>query len=1134
MKKHFLFIIGIYCITLSVRSQNTPQLPTVIPPSPTVANLMNFEEVPVDYYTGQPDISIPLFNKQLNSELSLPVVLKYNTMGVRIEQRSGWTGTGWSLDVGGVVSRTIRGIPDELPSSGAYDNKTGLFHLPDFWNWENVSDSIKNTFIWNVNGSPTAIYDSEPDLYQFNMPGISGRFVIVYEGSSYIAKQLSLDQKLDIQVNMNSTTKKVNGFTITDANGYKYTFGIVSSAIETTVYEDHTIIKPRNPLEIAAPVESTNLPSANTAWHLTSIKTSNGVELAGFTYGNYPETYNTPFSRTDNELLNPQSHQYTIQSSYNLGIYRPLWVMTTTEVTTQTKKLLKVTFTDKTTLNFELSTLGSHPENGGVYLNKIQMKDRLLNNVRAYSFSYDTTSENNRLWLVSVDGGNGQQYYLEYFEKEDLPGFDGRHDAWGYNNGDFRSSDDYGYNYYDFNAVKRGLLTKIIYPTGGTKTFTWEPHTFTYEGNIEIDDYDQNPRNSVNKSLTHSFTANSNNPATYSPGSTLNITHLQYLQVSKTGISGTADSSKFEVHFTKSGYTQEVRLGLLPEVISLPPGTYTVTVKVDILETTQNSATLSGNINIKYVERRTGDDYRYYLLGGGVRINEISFTDPENTSSLPVTVNYDYNMYDDIDLFNYGEELVSSGSIDSKLGSMYKEYQVTDKKYMYTNGDQQTMNPKYSTYNVKTNGVNVQLTKGNYVVYKRVKEVRGMYAIIGINESYGLSGCNVYTFTSPIDFPSPAGVFAYPYINNSNLDHKRGLLLSKVVYDKNGQKQEEIINTYDYDAREEAVVKSFTITPDECEWTQFYNKYESYVNMVPTFIVTCGVSSCFGGNYLNCSTIAPFNVYWTTIKGMAAELQSSQKTTYLGGNPVTSTTTYDYWDQNFQIKSQTETYTEGASTITYKTEYEYPVSYTSAYFNADEINEMANMVNLNMVNKPVVITQLRNGSVLQRVINKYDTFAANQIMIKEVETQKGTSVAEDRILYERYNSIGNIEQVREANGLPISYVWGYEGTLPIVKAENCLYTSIPNAATLQTTSNTGAESTLRSQLDAMRNSAAMASSMVTTLTHDPCKGVLTVTDPRGKKQSYEYEPNPGWRLKKVKDDEGKMLNEYFYNFRGSL
>ena len=34
----------------------------MFPAAPTANNLMKFEEVPVSYYTGIPDVSIPLFN----------------------------------------------------------------------------------------------------------------------------------------------------------------------------------------------------------------------------------------------------------------------------------------------------------------------------------------------------------------------------------------------------------------------------------------------------------------------------------------------------------------------------------------------------------------------------------------------------------------------------------------------------------------------------------------------------------------------------------------------------------------------------------------------------------------------------------------------------------------------------------------------------------------------------------------------------------------------------------------------------------------------------------------------------------------------------------------------------------------
>ena len=84
-------------MSLSLCSAFAQELPEVIPPSPTVANLMQFEEVPVSYYTGQPNISIPLYSKAINGDLAINIGLSYNTQGVKINNRSGWTGTGWSL-----------------------------------------------------------------------------------------------------------------------------------------------------------------------------------------------------------------------------------------------------------------------------------------------------------------------------------------------------------------------------------------------------------------------------------------------------------------------------------------------------------------------------------------------------------------------------------------------------------------------------------------------------------------------------------------------------------------------------------------------------------------------------------------------------------------------------------------------------------------------------------------------------------------------------------------------------------------------------------------------------------------------------------------------------------------------------
>ncbi|WP_157444288.1 MULTISPECIES: hypothetical protein, partial [unclassified Chryseobacterium] len=48
-------------------NKNVDDINKMFPAAPTSNNLMKFEEVPVSYYTGIPDISIPLFNIPTNN-----------------------------------------------------------------------------------------------------------------------------------------------------------------------------------------------------------------------------------------------------------------------------------------------------------------------------------------------------------------------------------------------------------------------------------------------------------------------------------------------------------------------------------------------------------------------------------------------------------------------------------------------------------------------------------------------------------------------------------------------------------------------------------------------------------------------------------------------------------------------------------------------------------------------------------------------------------------------------------------------------------------------------------------------------------------------------------------------------------
>jgi hypothetical protein len=1134
-----LLFISFACLFfMSAYSQvNAPAMPVIVPPSPTVANLMNFEEVPVDNYTGQPDISIPLYSKQLNSELSLPLFLKYSTMGIRIEQRSGWVGTGWSLDAGGVISRTIRGYADEQVKSGSYDEVIGIFHNADFWNFDNLTIDQKQEFIWNVDGDWDNKYDSQPDLYQFSMLGMSGRFVIVKEGGQFVAKQLDMDQKLKIDFTMDSN-KTITGFTITDPNGYKYYFG-ENSAIETTLSETQVFSLSRGnnaTTDISFPK---TMPVSNSAWMLTSIKTSNEQELANFQYTTSEEYFSAPVSRTLNDFTAAtNAYNEQLQSAYNCqSQFRPVSTSVHTYITTQTKKLNRINFRDQTCITFTHTNEGAHPENEGIYLEKIEIKKKVSGQdvmVRAYDLNYETVSS--RLWLKNINGGNRFAYQLEYFEKDELPAADSdMADEWGYNRADFRYDNTYGYNIYDYNAVKRGLLTKIIYPTGGAKEFNWGVNTFSYEGNQLIDNFDSNPLNSTINNFTHAFKSDAE--GSFLPGQNITIDHDQYINVQK-NLTYTGDNiNKFEVVFSKVGSTIDHRISLdaLPATIRLAEGQYTVTVKVKWYHTGDvgTSQYLQGYINIMYMVKKTGSNYNNFHLGGGPRIEGITFTDPN--SEIPLKVfGYIYQMQS----IENPLKTVSSGSVDAKLGMMRKEYLITDKKYLYTNSLQYDVALHSIQYKVKTNESTVQLTRGNYVGYKRVL-VKNDISLTGTFPG----GYTEYIYTNAIDAPCDPGVFYYPYIEKPNVDYLRGLLKQKTVYDKNNTKLEEIINNYT--SVTQVITDSHVITPTACEWTQFYETYESYKLSFVTYPLSCGTFDCFSFNYENCGgttvVLAPFDMHTTSIYAAKSNLTSTTVKKYFANevNPVQSTTTYVYNPANYQLKQQVTTYTEGASTIEEKVVYEYSVGgYTSSLFqDPDNIIAINNLASLNIINKPIVIATYRNNELLQRLVNKYKTFGIGKIFLGEVETYKGgqtSTAAEDRIIYNTYNEIGNVTEVYAANN-PLArtcYVWGYNGTLPVAEIKNIGdYTSLPSQliTDINTASNTGVESGLLSALATLRAHASVQGSQVITLTHDPIDGVLSVTDPKNDRVTYHYDYLG--RLEFVKDKNGNILSSNVYYFR---
>jgi hypothetical protein len=180
-------------------------------------------------------------------KLSFPVSLAYSATGIKVQDVPSWVGSGWSLEGIGLITRIVRGLPDE-------DTK-------GFCGTENIGEKAYQLPFAEEYISKTAnnIWDSEPDLFYFDFMGRKGKFILDEQGTPVLLPHAPIKIVPGICNSSNST------WTITDENGVIYTFG----RTETT-YSKQT----ENGIE----------KSHVSSWYLTEVKTPGNEDVATLTY----------------------------------------------------------------------------------------------------------------------------------------------------------------------------------------------------------------------------------------------------------------------------------------------------------------------------------------------------------------------------------------------------------------------------------------------------------------------------------------------------------------------------------------------------------------------------------------------------------------------------------------------------------------------------------------------------------------------------------------------------------------------------------------------------------------------------------------------------------------------------------
>lgn len=440
-----------------------PKFVNPSPVSPNAASLGKYVEVPVGLYTGIPSISVPFYD--INSGgINIPVNLSYYAGGVKVEETPSWVGLGWSLNAGGVISRQVRGLPDEGP--GGYMTNS---QLTDNYLNGTMSASVKENYLTDVlNG----VIDSQQDIYFYNFGSESGKFLLDPSGKAIC---IPINKTL---IEFGTFLGEEKSWKITSENGNIHYFTAKEVTGSTT----------------SGDISYSESP---TSWYLTRVLNSSETEQVDFEYETSSYTFRTIVSQTKFIFDSgyPEGNRNE-SSSYSQNI---IWGQRLSKIKFKNGQISFIKNTQQRSdlpSDYSLQSIILKSDNSGFY-KKINLHQSYFVSAEESSIS---PSDRHRLILDSVsmtdvNGIKEGSYKFTYNTDANLPSRNSfSQDYWGFYNGA-----ENGFRFVPTTLVyhttsdptipsliegadrkpnvtfaKAGILTSVTYPTKGRTVFEYE------------------------------------------------------------------------------------------------------------------------------------------------------------------------------------------------------------------------------------------------------------------------------------------------------------------------------------------------------------------------------------------------------------------------------------------------------------------------------------------------------------------------------------------------------------------------------------------------------------------------------------------------------------------------------------
>lgn len=467
----------------------------------------------VNMYTGAASYAINLYTYK-DRDFTIPISITYNGDGFMPGRNSGCVGTGWSLNVGGVITREVRGLPDESTShtyaaktkgDGSADNvfalasASGYGHgalkqmLRDYNRMTSVdvygfgarkvssgrmkpvdyaySGEIGREYVLfqeEITLSSPKNFETESDLYHFSFMGINGSFILGDNGECIVLNSDSPAGELQITYNYDDESPLQTTFTITAGNGYSYTFGHIDTCTSSGSW--------------GAENETPESEASVSCWKLTGIESHLGMK-AEFVYqdAGSVETISNAVC-LDNLTLTDAGGNRSETWAGN-GLHRRGTVTNRVDLSLLT--MIRV----QGRANIFFTYDGSH-----------RLVSFLVNNmfdkrVRSCDITYTSIRKQSLLKTIWLSGEG--KYTFEYYDEEKDTGWFPQQPTWkedwyGYYSREVQDPDGNekslpifsmrlkeSRHKFDFEGTRALMLKRMNYPTGGHSEYHYEQNSYT-------------------------------------------------------------------------------------------------------------------------------------------------------------------------------------------------------------------------------------------------------------------------------------------------------------------------------------------------------------------------------------------------------------------------------------------------------------------------------------------------------------------------------------------------------------------------------------------------------------------------------------------------------------------------------